>query len=81
MPVLDRFERLGWVKPAMRGISAAVIGCLAVTLAQLLPHAAPDAFALGLLTAGTAATLLWRVSPVTLIIAGAIAGLGVELIA
>ena len=81
MPMLDRFERLGWVKPAMRGISAAVIGCLAVTLAQLLPHAAPDVIGLGIVIAGTAAALLWRVSPVTLIMAGAVAGLGVKLIA
>jgi chromate transporter len=81
MPILDRFERLGWVKPAMRGISAAVIGCLAVTLMQLLPHAAPDPIALAVVIAGTAATVLWRVSPVMLILAGAILGIGVKLIA
>ena len=81
MPVLDRFERLTWVKPAMRGISAAVIGCLVVTLLQLLPHAAPDAASLGILVTATAAGLLWRVPPATLIVAGAIVGLSVKLIA
>jgi chromate transporter len=80
MPVLERFERLAWVKPAMRGISAAVIGCLVVTVWQLLPHAAPDIFALAILVAATAAALLWRVAPAILILAGAIAGLGVKML-
>lgn len=78
MPVLDRFERLAWLRAAMRGVSAAVIGCLTVTLAQLLPHAAPDHAAGVILVGAAAAALLWRASPALLILAGGIAGFAVR---
>ena len=32
LPVLERFRHLRWIKPAMNGVSAAVIGCLIVAL-------------------------------------------------
>ena len=75
MPALDRFERLVWLRAAMRGVSAAVIGCLVVTLLQLLPHAAPDGMSLGILILAIAAGIRWRVPPALLILAGAIAGI------
>lgn len=75
MPVLSRFKHLMWIKAAMRGVSAAVIGCLAVTLTQLLPHAAPDAFALVLFAATAGALLLWRLGPLPLVLAGGVLGI------
>ena len=75
MPVLARFKHVLWVKAAMRGTSAAVIGCLAVTLARLLPHAAPDAFALILFCAGVTVLLAWRLGPLQLVLAGGALGL------
>ena len=75
MPMLDRFEKLQWLRPAMRGVSAAVIGCLVVTLLQLLPHAAPDAISFGILVVAIAVGLRWRMSPALLILGGAIVGI------
>ena len=63
MPVLERFQHLVWIKAAMRATSAAVIGCLAVALTQLAPHAVPDAFATGVFAIAAAVLLLWRVGP------------------
>lgn len=74
LPILGRFKDLLWVKPAMRGISAAVIGIIAVTLLQLAPNAAPDAFAAALGLA-TVAILLWRpIGPMPLMLGGALLG-------
>lgn len=44
LPTLERVRRLAWIKAAMRGIGPAVIGTICVTILQLVPHAAPDAF-------------------------------------
>jgi chromate transporter len=74
MPVLDRFEHLLWVKAAMRGITPAVIGCLVVTLAQLLPHAAPDLFGWALVALSGLASVVWRAQPLPLVIAAAVLG-------
>jgi len=74
MPVLSRFKHLLWIKAAMKGISAAVIGCLAVALAQLLPHAAPDIFALVLFVSAAGALLLWRLGPLPPLLAGGVLG-------
>jgi chromate transporter len=74
LPVLDRFKDLQWIRAALRGVSAAVVGVIAVSLLQMAPHAAPDAFTLALL-ALTVAALLWRrVGPLPLMLVGGIAG-------
>jgi chromate transporter len=58
----------------MRGITAAVIGIIAVTLLQLAPNAAPDLFAAALGVV-TIALLLWRpMGPFPLMLGGALMG-------
>jgi hypothetical protein len=56
----------------MRGIAPAVIGCLVITLGQLLPHAATDAFAWLMLLAAAFALIRWRMAPLPLILAAGI---------
>jgi chromate transporter len=80
MSVLDKVKQLRWVNAAMRGISPAVIACLVVTLAQLLPHASPDAFAGTILLLAALAIALWKVSPLPLIVgAGLLRAVGARL--
>ena len=79
LPVLDRIEHLGWVKAALRGIIPAVIGCLVVTLATLLPHAAPEPLAWILLLAAGVAVIRWRVPPLPLIAGAGLLGMLVGL--
>jgi chromate transporter len=74
VPMLKRFRELVWLKAAMRGVTSAVIGVLAVALARLLPHAAPDAFTLTLFGVTLVAMMLWRLSPLPLMLGGAVAG-------
>jgi chromate transporter len=64
LPFLERVRSLAWIKAAMRAISPAVIGTICVTIAQLAPHAAPDAFTAVLLTLTVVALLAWRKLPV-----------------
>ena len=51
IPVLNRVKQATWVRAFMRGLGPAVIGAIAVSLVAILPHAAPDPFALALLVA------------------------------
>ena len=74
LPVLARFRDLQWIKAAMRGISAGVIGALAVSLWQMAPHAAPDAFTLFLMILTVAAMLWWRSGPLPLMLGGSYIG-------
>jgi chromate transporter len=74
MPVLARLRQLLWIKAAMRGISAAAIGAIGVSLMQLAPQAAPDAFAAILLALTVAAMLAWRAGPLPLMLGGASIG-------
>ena len=64
LPVFERVRRLAWVKAAMRGISPAVVGAIAVSIVHLAPHAAPDLFAALLLAGSVVALLVWRKLPV-----------------
>jgi len=74
LPVLTRMRNLTWLKAFMRGVSPAVIGALAVSLAQMAPHAAPDGTAWALLL-GTITILLWRnIAPLSLVLGGASIG-------
>jgi len=72
MPVWERFKDLLWIKAAMRGIAPAVIGCLVITLGQLLPHAAPNTFAQLVLLATAFALIRWRTGPLPLIVAAGV---------
>ena len=74
LPVLARFKDRRWIKAAMKGISAAVIGVLAVALAQMAPHAAPDAFTAFLVVLTIVAMLWWRAGPLPLMLGGAYIG-------
>jgi chromate transporter len=76
VPVLDRVRRLAWIKAAMKGISPAVIATLAVTIVQLLPHAAPDVFTGAVLLTTAIVMLAWQRLPVLPSIAfGGLAGI------
>ena len=74
MPVLGRLRHLLWIKAAMRGIGAAAIGAIGVSLLQMAPYAAPDAFAVFLLALTVAAMLAWRAGPLPLMLGGACIG-------
>lgn len=75
LPMFDRVRTLGWTTAAMKGVGPAVIGVLAVSLAQMAPHALPDPFAIVILIATLTALLAWRIGAIKLMMAGA--GLGV----
>jgi chromate transporter len=63
------------MKAALQGISPAVIGITAVALIRMLPHAIPDLIA-GLLAGGTMVAMAhWRLSPLPLVMGGAVIGL------
>jgi chromate transporter len=74
VPVLDRVRSLAWIKAAMRGISPAVIATIVVTIVQLAPHAAPDAFTAAVLALTACAMLAWKVPVVTSLLAGGALG-------
>jgi chromate transporter len=59
----------------MRGIGPAVVGAVVLTVAQLTPHAASDAFTGTLLVLTVAALLLWRVPPIPATLAGGLLGI------
>lgn len=75
LPVLERVRHLAWIKAAMRGISPAVIGTIAVAIFQLAPHAAPDAFTAAALVLTVPALLAWRLPVLPTLAAGALAGI------
>jgi chromate transporter len=75
LPALARFREILWIKAAMRGIGAAVIGVVSVSLFYLAPYAAPDAFAAALLVLTVLVMLAFSVRPFPLILAGALVGI------
>ena len=74
LPVLHRVRALVWTKAAMQGIGPAVIGVLAVSLVQMVPHALPDPLALAMLLATVIALLMWRIGTVKMMLAGSVFG-------
>lgn len=74
LPVLERVRALQWTKAAMKGIGPAVIGVLLVSLGQMAPHALPDPLALLIFGIAAAAMLGWKIGPLKLMAAGALAG-------
>lgn len=75
LPVLARFRDIRWIKAAMRGVGAGVIGVISVSLLYLMPHAAPDAFTATLLGLTVAVMLVFSLGAFPLIIGGALAGI------
>jgi len=74
LPVLRRMGDLAWLKAFMRGVGPAVIGALAVSLARMAPHAAPDGVT-WLLLAGTVVALVWKnVGPMPAMLSGGAIG-------
>jgi len=78
LPLLKRLGNLTWLRAFMRGVGPAVIGALAVSLAQMAPHAAPDVVT-WLLLAGTVAIMLWRnTGPLPLLLSGGAIGIALK---
>ena len=75
LPAFERARKLQWTKAAMKGIGPAVIGVLAVSLAQMAPHAVPDPLAAVLLAGTIAALLASKTGPLKLMALGAAVGL------
>lgn len=74
LPIFDRVRKLLWMKAALKGIGPAVIGALAVSLAQMAPHAVPDPFAIAILAGTVLILLAWRVGAIKVMLSGAVAG-------
>jgi chromate transporter len=75
LPALERARKLVWTRAALRGISPAVIGVLAVSLVRLAPHAVPDVFALVTLAATVVVLMVWRVGTIKVMLGGAVLGI------
>jgi chromate transporter len=75
LPLLRKMKDLQWLKAFMRGVGPAVIGALAVSLAQMAPHAAPDPFTWFLLALTVGIMLLRKVGPLPLMSGGGLIGL------
>jgi chromate transporter len=73
--VLGRVRALAWVRAAMRGVSPAVVGTVAVSVVQLVPHAAPDAFTSLLLALTVAGLLAWRLQALPAAAMGGLLGI------
>lgn len=75
LPVVARFRDILWIRAAMRGVGAGVIGVISVSLLYLTPHAAPDAFTAALLGLTVVVMLAYSLGPLPLIMGGALAGI------
>jgi len=78
LPLLRRMNELRWLRAFMRGVGPAVIGTLAVSLAEMAPHAAPD-WPAWFLLGGTVVLLHWRsIGPLPMMIGGGAIGLALK---
>jgi chromate transporter len=75
LPVFERVRRIAWVKAAMRGIAPAVVGAIAVSIVQLAPHAAPDAFSAIVLVLTVVALFVWRLPVISMVVGGGLIGI------
>lgn len=75
LPVFERIRTLTWAKAVMQGIIPGVIGVMAVALARMAPHAAPDPLAIAVLVVTALALLLWRAAPLKALAGGAVFGI------
>ena len=74
LPFLERVRGLAWVKAAMRGISPAVVGAIAVSVARLAPHAVFDVTTGALLLVTVVLLIAWRLPALSLVIGGGVIG-------
>ena len=74
LPMYERIQRVTWMKAALKGISPAVIGMIAVAMLQMLPKAVPDVWAGVLLLAAMALLLARRSGSLPLMLAGGAIG-------
>ena len=74
LPIVARLRDVAWLRAAMRGIGAAVIGALVVSLLQMAPQAVPDAFTWLLFVVAVAAITFWRAGSLPLMLGGASIG-------
>ncbi len=74
LPVFERIRMLGWARAAMQGVVPAVIGVMATVLARLVPHAAPDPLALGILVVASLTLIRWRLAPLKAMLGGSVIG-------
>jgi len=75
LPVFDRVRNLAWARAALQGIVPSVIGVMAVALARMAPHAAPDPPAIVALVVTAVALTVWRPAPLKVIAGGAVFGI------
>jgi chromate transporter len=75
LPVFDRVRNLAWARAALQGIVPSVIGVMAVALARMAPHAAPDPPAIVALVVTAVALIVWRLAPLKVIAGGAVFGI------
>ena len=75
LPVFARVAGLAWAKAAIRGITPAVVGMLAITLARMAPEAVPDLAAVAIFAAALASMIKWQIGPLRLLGLGAVIGM------
>jgi chromate transporter len=74
LPMFERVRTLGWARAAMQGVVPAVIGVMAIALARLVPHAAPDPLAGVLFVVASVTLVLWRPAPLKVMLSGSVIG-------
>jgi chromate transporter len=74
LPLLEHIKHVAWMKATLQGISPAVIGVTAIAVLRMVPYANSDLLT-GAMTVGTVvARVLWRLSPLPLMLGGASIG-------
>lgn len=74
LPFLERVRRLAWVKAAMKGISPAVVGAIAVSVIQLVPHAVSDTLTGAVLIVTILLLVAWRLPVLSMVVGGGVIG-------
>ena len=74
LPWMARIKEWRWMKAALKGIGPAVIGLLLAALGQMIPAAVTDVFTGVLMLAAVTGLLIWRISPLPPLLAGAALG-------
>jgi chromate transporter len=75
LPLLQKMKDLQWLRAFMRGVCPAVIGALAVSLAQMASHAAPDPFTWAVLALTIGLIMLRNAGALPLVVGGGAIGL------
>jgi chromate transporter len=74
LPVFERIRTLGWARAAMQGVVPAVIGVMTIALARMVPDAAPDPLAIGMLVVAILTLICWRPAPLKVMLGGSVVG-------